>query len=84
MNDMLDHTNEPHNESELIKCLELPVTKGGKKNNKPKKASIYPKMNMQVKDEKLLAFSYLFAPLLYLGMKGRERQRRQIKNRLIV
>lgn len=34
--------------------------------------------------KKLLVFSYLFVPLLFLGMGEKERQRKQIKNRLIM
>lgn len=37
----------------------------------------YAQMKMQVKKEKLLAFSYLFVPLLFLGMTGRERERKK-------
>lgn len=32
---------------------------------------------MQVRKEKLLAFSYLFVPLLFLGMKGEKKSERK-------
>lgn len=60
--------------------LQHPVTKT--KNNKKKNASLCPNGNAG-EEEKLLAFSYLFVPLLFLGMKGRERKKKRKINDVI-
>lgn len=66
MNDMFSLSNEPYHEHEATKCHK-PALATTTKNKK--QASVYLN-EMHDEKEKLLAFSYLFVPLLFLGMKG--------------
>lgn len=81
MNDMFNLTNEPYNEHETTKCQKPALATHHPKKKKSMYlyiyiyASIYPNENADDK-EKLLAFSYLFVPLLFLGMKRRERKKK--------
>lgn len=43
--------------------------------NEPEFSNPSPANENADEKEKLLAFSYLFVPLLFLGMKGRERKK---------
>lgn len=79
MNDILNHNNEPYNENVLTKSKiktrwSKPITL---------QMQAHTPMKMQVGKEELLAFSYLFVPLLFLGMKGRKRNKK-IGNRLMM
>lgn len=57
-------------------------TPSPKRNLEKMQAYLCPNENAG-EEEKLLAFSYLFVPLLFLGMKGRERKKKR-KNILMM
>lgn len=76
MNAVFNHGNEPENEREAIKtCSGDPPPAQTQKN---------PVDSSEDADGKdaLLAFSYLFVPLLFLGMGGK-REREQVIDALI-
>lgn len=79
MNDMFNLANGQYDEHEPTKCqkaaLETRHQRKKQPKNQTKNASIYPNENAD-ETGKLLAFSYLFVPLLFLGMKGRERKKK--------
>lgn len=84
MNGMFNLSDEPHNENEPTKCQKTCFsnpTPRQKREKGEKKSKLIPEWKCRWNKKKLLAFSYLFVPLLFLGMKG-ERQKEKHKEQI--